>query len=59
MRQWVTFKPIGYAGMGLVLIGLFGPRLFGIEDSHFRWIGVAITILGFYLVFKGRREHNP
>lgn len=58
MRQWVSFKPIGYVGMVLVLIGLFGPRAFGIEDSLLRWIGLLVTILGFYFIFKGRQEHN-
>lgn len=58
MRKWVSFKPIGYAGMALALIGLFAPRLLGIEDSLLRWIGLLVAVLGFYLIFKGREEHN-
>lgn len=58
MNKWVSFKPIGYVGIVLFLVGLLGPRLFGIEDAILRWTGWFVSILGFYLIFKGRQEHN-
>ena len=58
MNRWVSFKPIGYVGMVLVLVGLTAPRLFGIEDALLRWIGLFFFIVGFWLIFKGREEHN-
>jgi hypothetical protein len=57
-NKWVELKPISYIGILLGLGGILGPQLLNITDILVIFIGAIVSIFGWYLLLKGRKEHG-
>jgi hypothetical protein len=50
--KFVIFKPLGYFGVVLGLLGILGPTLLHVQSSPVKFGGVILSIVGLYIAFK-------
>lgn len=56
--KWVSFKPISYIGFGLILLSIVFPYMTSFKNDHLKWFRLLLGIVGIYLIFRGRKEHQ-
>ena len=55
-KKRVVLKPIAYIGIVLTLSGILVPRLLNIRNSSIQLLALIVSVVGFALILKGRKE---
>ena len=56
--NWVSFTPISYIGLGLMLLGIVFPYMISVQNDLMKWFRLLLGIVGMFLMLRGRKKHG-